>query len=167
MFRTISINYLLSVNKMQVHLAFIVQKSPMTSFLSHLTAARLAQLEERRSAEGGREFKPRPDHQPRSLKTDWWDHATILDKINGKPRPPSPPNQGWENGARFGFCAASSLIWGGGGGGWGWGFAVPFYVVQDCSCETPFSIQMIASLGGDVKPLAFSLSSLYFSWKGT
>ena len=28
---------------------------------------------------------------------------------------------------RFGFCAASSLIWR------GWGFAVPFYSVQDCS----------------------------------
>jgi len=28
--------------------------------------------------------------------------------------------------ARFGFCAASSLIW-------GWGFAVPFYSVQDGS----------------------------------
>ena len=29
--------------------------------------------------------------------------------------------------ARFGFCAASSLLWG------GWGFAVPFYSVQDCN----------------------------------
>ena len=28
--------------------------------------------------------------------------------------------------ARFGFCAASSLIWG------EWGFAVSFYSVQDC-----------------------------------
>ena len=29
--------------------------------------------------------------------------ATILDKINGKPRPPPPlpPNQGWENGEFF------------------------------------------------------------------
>ena len=36
-----------------------------------------------------------------------------------------------------------------------------------CSCETPFSVQMIASLGGDVKPLALSPSSLYFSWRGT
>ena len=41
---------------------------------------------------GGRDFKPRPDHQPRSLK-NWWDHA---------------------------------------------------------SCKTPFSVQMIASLGGDL-----------------
>ena len=32
--------------------------------------------------------------------------------------------------ARFGFCVASSLIWGGGGG---WGFAVPIYSLQDCS----------------------------------
>ena len=29
--------------------------------------------------------------------------------------------------ARFGFCTASSLLWG------GWGFAVPFYSVQDCN----------------------------------
>ena len=31
---------------------------------------------------------------------------TILDKINGKPRPPppSPPNQGWENGAFLPFA---------------------------------------------------------------
>ena len=36
------------------------------------------------------------------------------------------------NGA-FGFCAASSLIWGEGGGGEEWTFAVPFYSVQDCS----------------------------------
>ena len=35
--------------------------------------------------------------------------------------------------ARFGFCAASSLIWGEGGGGEEWTFAVPFYSVQDCS----------------------------------
>ena len=42
--------------------------------------------------------------------------------------PPSPPNQGWENGTVL--RAASSLIWWGGGG---WGFAVPFNFVQDCS----------------------------------
>ena len=29
------------------------------------------------------------------------------------------------------------------------------------------SVQMIASLGGDVKPLAMSPSSLHISWKGT
>ena len=29
------------------------------------------------------------------------------------------------------------------------------------------SVQMIASLGGDVKMFAFSPSSLYFSWKRT
>ena len=28
----------------------------------------------------------------------------ILDKINGKPRPPLPPNQGWENGAFLPFA---------------------------------------------------------------
>ena len=32
--------------------------------------------------------------------------------------------------ARFGFHAASSLIWG------GWGFAVLFYSVQDCRSAT-------------------------------
>ena len=35
------------------------------------------------------------------------------------------------------------------------------------SCVTPFSVQMIASLGGDVKPLALSPLSLYFSWRVT
>ena len=37
--------------------------------------------------------------------------------------------------ARFGFCAASSLIWGG-----GWGFAVPFYSIQDCRCSASFTL---------------------------
>ena len=32
--------------------------------------------------------------------------------------------------------------------------------------KTPFSVQMIASLGGDVTPLALSPSSLHISWKG-
>ena len=35
---------------------------------------------------------------------------------------------------RFGFCAASSLLWG------GWGFAVPFYPVEDCSYSVNWSI---------------------------
>ena len=50
----------------------------------------------------------------------------ILDKIDGKFVP--PPSTQVRDGtmARFGFCAASSLICG------GWGFAVPFYSVQDC-----------------------------------
>ena len=59
--------------------------------------------------------------------------ATVLDKINGKPRPPPPPpppNQGWENCA-FWLLRDFILDLGGGGGG-GWGFAVPFYFVQDC-----------------------------------
>ena len=30
--------------------------------------------------------------------------ATILDKINGKPRPPLPPNQGWKNGEVLSFA---------------------------------------------------------------
>ena len=33
--------------------------------------------------------------------------------------------------------------------------------------KIPFSVQMIASLGGDVKPLALSPSSLNISWKET
>ena len=39
--------------------------------------------------------------------------TTILDKINGKPRPPSPQIKDGKM-ARFGFCATSSLIWGDG-----------------------------------------------------
>ena len=49
---------------------------------------------------------------------------------NLDPLPPPPQIKDGKM-ARFGFCAASSLIWGGGGGGWG--FAVPFYFVRDCS----------------------------------
>ena len=60
---------------------------------------------------------------------------TVLDKIDGKFVPPSlpPPPPSIKDGklARFGFCAASSLIWG------GWGFAVPFYSVQECRCSQP------------------------------
>ena len=58
--------------------------------------------------------------------------ATILDKINGKPKPPLPPNQGGENGAFLPFARLHPWF-GGEGGGRGWGFAVPFYFVQDCS----------------------------------
>ena len=52
--------------------------------------------------------------------------ATILDKINGKPRPPLPPKSRMGKWRVFALRAPSSLIWG------GWGFAVPFYFVQDC-----------------------------------
>ena len=46
----------------------------------------------------------------------------------GNLKPPSPhPQIKDRKMACFGFCAASSLLWG------GWGFAVPFYSVQDCS----------------------------------
>ena len=56
---------------------------------------------------------------------------TILEKINGKPRPPSPPqNQGWENGAFLPFARLHPWF-----GGRGWGFAVPFYFVQDLRVE--------------------------------
>ena len=53
----------------------------------------------------------------------------ILDKINGKPRPPPPlPLKSRMGKWRvFALRVASSLIWG------GRGFAVPFYFVQDCS----------------------------------
>ena len=44
--------------------------------------------------------------------------------------PPSPPNQGWENGA---FWLLRDFILDLGG----WGFAVPFYFVQDCSLLGP------------------------------
>ena len=46
---------------------------------------------------------------------------SILDKIGGKFVPPSPPNQGWENGA-FWLLRGFILDLG------GWGFAVPFYL---------------------------------------
>ena len=39
--------------------------------------------------------------------------ATILDKINGKPRPPLPPKSRMEKWPVFALRAASSLIWGG------------------------------------------------------
>ena len=61
---------------------------------------------------------------------------TILDKINGKPRPPLPPKSRMAKWRVFALRAPSSLILGG-GGGWGWGFAVPFYFVQDCSFPSP------------------------------
>ena len=54
--------------------------------------------------------------------------ATILDKINGKPRPPPlPPKSRMGKWSVFALRAPSSLICG------GWGFAVPFYFVQDYS----------------------------------
>ena len=52
---------------------------------------------------------------------------TILDKINGKPRPPLPPKSRMGKWRVFALRAPSSLIWG------GWGFAVSFYFVRDCS----------------------------------
>ena len=57
---------------------------------------------------------------------------TILDKINGKPRPSLPPNQKWEI-ARF--CPFRGFILDLGGTE----FAIPFYSVQDCSYETFFA----------------------------
>ena len=65
------------------------------------------------------------------------DPPTTLNKIDEKfantptPPPRPPPSSHTQTPtqikdgkmARVGFCAASSLIWGGGGG---WGFAVPF-----------------------------------------
>ena len=40
------------------------------------------------------------------------DATAISDNLNGTPRPPLPPNQGWEM-ARFSLRATSSLILGG------------------------------------------------------
>ena len=58
-----------------------------------------------------------------------YQEATILDNINGKPRPPPspPPKSRMGKWRVFALRAASSLILG------GRGFAVPFYFVQDCS----------------------------------
>ena len=50
--------------------------------------------------------------------------------------PLSPPRIKDRKMVRFGFCAASSLIW------WGWGFAVPFYSVQDCSKSRTHTIPL-------------------------
>ena len=55
----------------------------------------------------------------------------ILDKINGKPRPPLPPKSRMGKWRVFALHAPSSLIWG------EWGFAVPFYFVQDCRWRNP------------------------------
>ena len=53
----------------------------------------------------------------------------ILDKINGKPKlPPSPPNQGWENGVFLPFARLHPWFR---EGGVGMGYAVPSYFVQD------------------------------------
>ena len=40
--------------------------------------------------------------------------------------------------ARFGFCAASPLIWG------AWGFAVPFYSDQDCRLDRVYQVKLEA-----------------------
>ena len=60
--------------------------------------------------------------------------ATMLDKIDGKPRPstPPPPQKKKKKNrdrkmARF-FPSGGFIL-----GLGGWGFAVPFYSVQDCS----------------------------------
>ena len=55
-----------------------------------------------------------------------------MDKIDGKFVSPSPQIKDRKM-ARFGFCAASSLMGGGGGvGAVGMGFAVPLNSDQDC-----------------------------------
>ena len=46
----------------------------------------------------------------------------------------------------YGFCVASSLIWGRwGGGGVGFAFAVPCYFVQDCSFQENCKYYVCAS----------------------
>ena len=54
----------------------------------------------------------------------------ILDKINGKLRPPPPPplSPNIKDGKMARFCPSRGSILDFGG----WGFAVPFYSVQDC-----------------------------------
>ena len=56
--------------------------------------------------------------------------ATILDKINGTPRPPLSPKSKMGN----------DFFLGGGGGGWG--FAVPFYSVQDCKSSLKKTLEL-------------------------
>ena len=53
--------------------------------------------------------------------------STILDKINGKPRPPPSPQI--KDGKMARFCPSRGFILDLGG----MGFAVSFYFVQDCS----------------------------------
>ena len=66
--------------------------------------------------------------------------ATILDEINGKPRPPLSPKSKMGNdffwGEEGGVCV--------GGGGGGWGFAVPFYSVQDCKSSLKKTLELNA-----------------------
>ena len=83
--------------------------------------------------------------------------ATILEKINGKPRPPPPPPRLLHPKSRvekwrvFALRAASSLIWR------GWGFAVPFYFVQDCSSIT-FTQQFAYHWLRTAEPILFCFS---------
>ena len=65
---------------------------------------------------------------------------TILNKIDEKVVPPPSPKIKDVKMARFGFCAASALIWGRGG----WGFAVPFYSVQDCRLDRLYQVKLEA-----------------------
>ena len=57
---------------------------------------------------------------------------TILDKINGKPRPPPPLTQ-IKDGKMARFYPSHCFILDLGLDLGGWGLAVPFYFVQDCS----------------------------------
>ena len=84
----------------------------MTSVYAHLNTRTGREILSRLCRDGGGEAKACS--------------PTILDKINGKPRPPLPPKSRMGKWRVFALRAASSLIWR------RWGFAVPFYFVQDC-----------------------------------
>ena len=73
----------------------------MTSVYAHLNTRTGTEVLSRLCRDGGGEAKACS--------------PTILDKINGKPRPPLPPNQGWENGAFLPFARLHP--WFGGDGG--------------------------------------------------
>ena len=61
----------------------------------------------------GSRYKLRCTPSPPSLGPS----STILEKLNGKPRPSSPPQSRMAKWRLFALRAASSLIWGGGDGG--------------------------------------------------
>ena len=79
--------------------------------------------------------------------------ATILDKINGKPRPPLPPKSGMGKWRVFALRAPSSLIWGDGG--------LLFHFVQDClkaSTDITHSV-MIAIMTRNLRSNASKLNA--------
>ena len=104
---------------------FMSQARPTRHFARSVKRVRSARRGEENAWHSFRAWRKMP-RSPRLAHKGPVMQATILDKINGKPRPPLPPKSRMGKWRVFALRAASSLIWG------GWGFAVPFYFVQDC-----------------------------------